>query len=138
MFNEGFAITKKKETIVASLSFRCPNPSCSRTFAKPLKAINLSQEDPEPYQACPHCLAEIDSQENKSITQTNTETLETPEIAETQPAVTTEKPVPTAAHCSRHFGYLCERSSKEKIPEECITCTEIVNCMLKGVKKQTD
>lgn len=135
MFNEGLTITKKKEATVASLSYRCPNPSCSRTFLKPLKAINVSQGNPEPYEACPHCLTEITSQENKSIPQTFVRTPEAPELTEAQPAVTTENPTPAVAHCSRHFGYLSERSSKEGIPEECVTCTEIVSCMLKEVKK---
>jgi hypothetical protein len=138
MFNEGFPITKKKETTLTSLSYRCPNPSCSRTFAKPLRALNVSQENLEPYDACPHCLTELTSQENKPNFQAFRENPETPEIAETQPAAATEKPTPAVAHCSRHFGYLSERSSKEKIPEECVTCTEIVNCMLKEIKKETD
>ena len=43
-------------------------------------------------------------------------------------------PQPAKTQCSHHFGYLSERSSKEKIPEECMACGEIVNCMLKAVK----
>jgi len=35
--------------------------------------------------------------------------------------------------CVRHFGYLSKRSKKEKIPEECIICENIVQCMLKNV-----
>jgi hypothetical protein len=32
-----------------------------------------------------------------------------------------------------HFGYLSKRSKKEKIPEECMICGNIVQCMLKNV-----
>lgn len=35
--------------------------------------------------------------------------------------------------CTHHFGYLSKRSTKEKIPEECIVCGSIVKCMLKNV-----
>jgi len=35
--------------------------------------------------------------------------------------------------CAHHFGYLSERSTKEKIPEECMICENIVQCMLKKV-----
>ncbi len=35
--------------------------------------------------------------------------------------------------CAHHFGYLSKRSTKEKIPEECIVCENIVQCMLKNV-----
>ena len=47
-------------------------------------------------------------------------------------------PQPTKTLCTHHFGFLSERSSKEKIPEECMACAEIVNCMLKAVKSRTD
>jgi hypothetical protein len=35
--------------------------------------------------------------------------------------------------CIHHFGYLSKRSKKEKIPEECMICESIVQCMLKNV-----
>jgi len=35
--------------------------------------------------------------------------------------------------CAHHFGYLSQRSKKEKIPEECMVCENIVQCMLKNV-----
>ncbi|MFB3889249.1 MAG: hypothetical protein ACE14S_07135 [Candidatus Bathyarchaeia archaeon] len=33
--------------------------------------------------------------------------------------------------CRKHFGYLSERSAKDGIPDECMTCKAIVQCMLK-------
>jgi hypothetical protein len=35
--------------------------------------------------------------------------------------------------CPHFLGYLSKRSSKEKMPEECIMCANVVNCMLKDV-----
>jgi hypothetical protein len=43
----------------------------------------------------------------------------------------TEKP----ADCHHHPGYLSERSSKEKIPDECMVCKDIVECMLKKMRE---
>jgi hypothetical protein len=40
---------------------------------------------------------------------------------------------PKAQGCIHHLGYLSERSKKEKIPDECIVCENIVQCMLKNV-----
>ena len=37
----------------------------------------------------------------------------------------------TPTECKKHFGYLSERAVKEKIPDECLTCREIVHCMLR-------
>ncbi|MEM2968051.1 MAG: hypothetical protein QXJ40_01650 [Candidatus Bathyarchaeia archaeon] len=36
--------------------------------------------------------------------------------------------------CSYYLGYLSERSSKDKIPDECMMCKDIVECMLKKAK----
>jgi hypothetical protein len=47
-----------------------------------------------------------------------------------------EKPAlasPRAQACPHHLGYLNKRSSKEKIPESCMMCENIVQCMLKNV-----
>jgi len=103
-----------------------------------LKAVNLSLENPEPYLACPHCLTEVTTQEKTSVAATepslNAETLKTGRAG-----LEEEKAAPQSARtlCTHHFGYLSERSSKEKIPEECMSCQEIVNCMLKAVKSPT-
>ncbi|MEM2108161.1 MAG: hypothetical protein QXL10_02615 [Candidatus Bathyarchaeia archaeon] len=43
---------------------------------------------------------------------------------------THEKP----SGCSYYLGYLSERSSKDKIPDECLICKDIVECMLKKAK----
>jgi hypothetical protein len=45
-----------------------------------------------------------------------------------------QKPSTPEVHgCTHNFGYLSQRSSKEKIPEECMVCENIVQCMLKKV-----
>ena len=138
MFDEGLIITMQKETAADIQSYTCPNPSCGKSFAKPLKAVNLSLESPEPYLACPYCLTDITAQEKPLAAEAKSgsgaETLKTAKgglgegKASLQPAKTL---------CTHHFGYLSERSSKEKIPEECMACAEIVNCMLKAIKSCT-
>ena len=40
---------------------------------------------------------------------------------------------PKVQKCTHQFGYLSKRSTKEKIPEECMMCKNIVQCMLKNV-----
>ncbi|MEM3565511.1 MAG: hypothetical protein QXK18_01370 [Candidatus Bathyarchaeia archaeon] len=41
--------------------------------------------------------------------------------------------VPEKTECKYYFGYLSKRSSKESVPEECIVCEKIVQCMLKTI-----
>jgi hypothetical protein len=45
-----------------------------------------------------------------------------------------KEPAEKSAGCNYHLGYLSERSSKEQIPDECMTCKDIVECMLKKMK----
>ena len=45
-----------------------------------------------------------------------------------------EVPEP-ASECLHYLGYLSEKESKEKIPDQCITCKDIVTCMLKKMKE---
>jgi hypothetical protein len=46
-----------------------------------------------------------------------------------------QQPFSEKQGCLHYFGYLGERSKKEKIPETCIICEKIVRCMLKNVTK---
>jgi hypothetical protein len=138
MFGEGCAITRKEEEALVNINCKCSNPFCGRTFTKPLKAIDISLGNPEPYLACPYCLAKITIQKNQSPTETNS-TMETPGTTTTQPQTETERitPQPTP-QCTHHYGYLSERQTREEIPGECITCTQILDCMLKSIKTDPD
>jgi hypothetical protein len=44
-----------------------------------------------------------------------------------------QQPAQKLHGCPRHLGYLSKRSPKEKIPEVCMMCEQIVECMLKAV-----
>jgi len=136
----GITITKKKETVTESQSFTCPNPVCGRDFSNPIKAKNLGSRDPEVYDACPYCLTEIVVEETHPVIENEQKPQE--EEAELEPIKRPKTPSveeettkleSRAQGCQRHFGYLGERASKEKIPDECITCENIVKCMLKNV-----
>lgn len=41
----------------------------------------------------------------------------------------------TRTSCMHHFGYLSKSSRGKDIPEECITCEKVVECMLFKPKK---
>jgi hypothetical protein len=52
---------------------------------------------------------------------------------EMPPKKVVQQPSIEAVDCKHHFGYLSERSKSEALPEECIVCPKIVQCMLKSV-----
>jgi len=94
--------------------------------------LNLQQDSEGPYDACPYCLTEITLDDDLTVPCDEPKETEAEEKESTEERVELpEKP----SECSYHLGYLSERSSKEKIPDECMMCKDIVECMLKKMKK---
>ena len=56
-----------------------------------------------------------------------TEALEKPKAPKNS-----EKPLA----CKYHLGYLSERGQKDKIPDDCLLCKNIVDCMLKRMREE--
>jgi len=112
----------------------CQNPSCKKNFNAPLKTINLQQTPPDPYFSCPHCLTEAEPIEElqRIVADAEEDSLEESQ-QETSQIEPEEKPKinDTAAVCHYHRGYLSERTGKEGIPDDCLVCGEILDCMLK-------
>jgi DNA-directed RNA polymerase subunit RPC12/RpoP len=137
--NEGSTITKKKKTAEAVQNYTCSNPSCGIIFTTPLRTTNIALEEAEPYLACPRCLTQIVLEETTPTVEPKQQ-LEAKSVSveEKKARLAKERTVepPSKTQCRQHFGYLSERSSKEKIPEECVACERIVDCMLKNIKSQ--
>lgn len=125
--------TKKKRKVTENQSYTCINPSCQRIFANPIKVENISLKN-KVYEACPYCLTEIKTEKGVSVFEKQMPTDEKGAEA----LVEAEKTVPSTAEteeCKYHFGYLSERTTKEGLPEECLLCGKIVQCMLKNVAR---
>jgi len=90
------------------------------------------------YDACPYCLTEITLEKDSEITEdVQGARAKVEEISKPTKSLPIEKKpsqsLSKAQGCIHHFGYLSQRSKKEKIPEECMVCENIVQCMLKNV-----
>jgi len=120
----GLSISETTESAKTSDGFKCPNSSCHRVFPKPLKATNFQNESSETFDACPFCLTEIKAENTATFSAIDAE--DAKHNASPNRAQTGGSP-----ECKNHFGYLGERPSKGQIPDECLTCREIVQCMLK-------
>lgn len=105
----------------------CPNDACGKVITKPLKTLNRQQSSKEPYYACPYCLTEIVFSE--------TESDDAPEKQVAEVAVPEEKPIQNqekSSDCRHYFGYMSEKEHKQQMPEECMLCSQIIDCMVKG------
>jgi hypothetical protein len=98
--------------------------------------MDLGSQSPKTYDACPYCLTEIIVEEQPVIAMLKS----TPEVRGEETSKTSlrfaeekRSPPGKASNCQYQLGYLSKRATKEKIPEECIMCEQIVKCMLKNV-----
>jgi hypothetical protein len=102
-----------------------------------LKAKNVALKGAKPYDACPYCLTDI----SVPVISANAEAYlkrepKSSKIEKEMPFARDEKgdqASPRAQGCAHHLGYLSKRAAKEKIPEDCMTCENIIKCMLKAV-----
>ena len=105
-------------------SSRCS--TCGEEFEKPLLAMFSSGFLLEEYYACPKCLskvANVERQENFEVDEAEEE--EKP--LEIKAEDTTEE----TGVCAHHLGYLKRRPKNTPIPEECLTCTKMIDCISK-------
>jgi len=104
-------------------SFRCTG--CNGTFQKPILATVSSRGCVKTYYACPRCLSKVDD-----VKQHKDE-----EDKETSISIEKVKKVTVAKHednvkCKHFFGYLKKRSKDVSIPDDCLTCDKMIECLM--------
>jgi len=134
----------------------CPNPECHREIEEPILLNNLSVAPAEQYYACPHCFIKLDAEAENEEETTQESTSGPPSHSvlekvldaisaqpekeekekekkkkEEHPVKQPEKEGKGASECPYNFGYLASRGKDAPIPQECLTCPRIVDCMLK-------
>ncbi len=131
----------------------CPNPKCHRNIEEPILLNNLSTTPAEQYYACPHCFIKLDKDsendekntpESKpsspvhsslekvlNVISAQPQKEEEEKKKEEPPVEPLEKKEKGSSECPHNFGYLANRPKNAPIPQVCLTCTKIVDCMLK-------
>jgi DNA-directed RNA polymerase subunit RPC12/RpoP len=103
-------------------TFTCSE--CGESFGKPLLANVSSQGHVQAYYACPRCLAEI-REDDEAETDRNEPSASQEEPGKEQPKLQNE-------NCQHFLGYLGKRPRETPIPEACLTCGKIIECMATG------
>jgi DNA-directed RNA polymerase subunit RPC12/RpoP len=97
---------------------------CGRAFERPIIATFLNSSQVQKYYACPRCMTEVkdadasDSDEGER-TRSSLKQLKTSPIESK-----------TSANCEHFFGYLKKREKDAPIPEECLMCGRMIECLL--------
>ena len=95
----------------------CPNPKCKREIIEPIVITDSSTSPLRRYYGCPHCFIEINSVfiigQKKELLNKRTENEEK-----------------TSLLCNHQFGYLASRPKDIPIPQQCLVCLKLLECML--------
>ncbi len=114
------------ETQQTTTTYMCTR--CGKHFIKPIFAVNNSPGVAEGYYACPSCLTKIEIKKEEKKEEKTKET--NAEITPSKPETTPVNATPTTPTlCAHYAGYLKKRPKNTPVPEECFTCTIMLDCM---------
>jgi DNA-directed RNA polymerase subunit RPC12/RpoP len=101
--------------------FKCGE--CGEEFEKPLVAKLSSLGNVRTYYACPRCLTQVQEVKTRREERSEESSLEKePKRIEVK---SEEK-----ANCQHFLGYLKRRPKNTSVPEDCLTCEKMVECMV--------
>jgi DNA-directed RNA polymerase subunit RPC12/RpoP len=104
---------------------------CGEEFKHPLLAELVSGDHTEEYYACPRCLTkvgEVERQEKIEVDEDDGEEEEGEVVEEVQQENETAKSA-DAPPCPYYLGYLKKRQKNSPIPETCLICSKMIECM---------
>ncbi len=103
-------------------NLRCDE--CKAEFQEPVIATISSSDNPQTYYACPRCLTKVHNYEDQKNKETGKEK---PIVNDVKKGITeTEEDI----ECKHYFGYLKKRPKSTSVPEECLTCSKMIECLL--------
>ena len=104
----------------------CPNPKCHKKIEEPILLSDLSTAPVEQYYACPHCFIKLDVISTQPQKQK-----EEKKKKEEPPVKPPEKEEKDPSKCAGYLGYLASLPKNKPIPQECLTCPKVLDCVMK-------
>lgn len=99
---------------------------CKETFQKPILATISSSGSVQTYYACPNCLSKVTSMKSHKSEESK-ETL----ISEKDFKKAVKTKHEDTVECKHSLGYLKNRPKDTPIPDECLTCEKMIECLLR-------
>lgn len=117
----------------------CGYERCGKSFAAPVRLTDLSHKPrSETYFACPYCFSKMDecehvsTRELKAVRSGSYEM--TADLGSKKNAKVDMQREPNnetdAVSCPHHVGYLKNRSKDQAVPDSCLICPKILQCMV--------
>jgi DNA-directed RNA polymerase subunit RPC12/RpoP len=95
---------------------------CGRTFQKPILATISTSGQTHTYYACPRCMTKV-----PSFKEPVREKEEKGTVLTKEPRKPTQEP--QDVKCGHFFGYLNKHQKNMPFPDECLTCSKMVECL---------
>jgi DNA-directed RNA polymerase subunit RPC12/RpoP len=112
---------------------------CGRSVSAPVKLTDLSRKpSEETYYACPFCFSRLDVEDvSEHLERSHGHHMTLPPSSVDVFGSRSEKSSgkragPAVTNCSYGFGYLHSRPKDAGIPDDCLTCPKILQCMAKS------
>jgi DNA-directed RNA polymerase subunit RPC12/RpoP len=102
--------------------------SCNQKVEQPILAQLHSGTTTEEYYACPRCLTKVGEPERDNKAKADEVEEEAALPVEEATIVVAEKTEETQI-CPYHLGYLRKREKGAPIPEDCFTCSKMIECI---------
>ena len=110
----------------------CSCSKCGRSFTEPIELTVLAEGSHEAYHACPHCFSKVNLVDKNVVkTESPLDKLKKgqrkapPSVSRKDAKNETIKP----AGCAHFLGYLKTRPKGSPIPDDCLLCAAIMECM---------
>jgi DNA-directed RNA polymerase subunit RPC12/RpoP len=102
--------------------------SCGEEIDQPLLAELHSEGMIEEYYACPRCLTKVGEVDHERRRE-NEEIEEEAEVSAEEAVVVEESKAEEAQPCPYYVGYLKKREKGTAVPEGCLTCSKMIECL---------
>ena len=105
--------------------------ACGRMFEDPIRLTNLSATPMQTYSACPFCFSKLNEntvlEEELGDLKMSTSKDSSVVLGKKQKKI--ESPEQLTG-CPHYFGYLKKRPKNTPIPDTCLTCQKMIQCLL--------
>ncbi len=113
----------------------CGYVRCGRSFTTPVRLTDFSKKKrSETYFACPYCFSKLNESEETEMNLLHSGGYSVSVRDSARSLVRGESKESSAAesavHCPHSLGYLKTRSKDQTIPDGCLTCPRILQCMV--------
>ena len=106
----------------------CSCEACGRDFENCIELTNLSAMPMETYDACPFCFSKLD----EDVVLERLDDLKESTLKNQMRACENRERISSSekVECPHHFGYLKKRPKNTPIPDTCLTCEKMIQCVL--------